>query len=95
MRRVIIGDTEEELKATISKYEKLAAQEVCRNRMQYLYYMWSATHKLLKITKPRPNEIEYSDKTPYPHLDEEGDNITVGDVVMGGSTVGSIGDKPR
>lgn len=89
MRRVIIGETEEELQATISKYEKLASQEFCRNRMQYLYYMWSATHKFLKLTKYSGNEIEYSDKTPYPHLDEDGDNITVGDVVMDGSTVGS------
>jgi len=84
-----------DLELEINRYELLASQEHCRNRAQYLYYMWSYTHKLLKITRPRPNEIEYSDKTPYPHLDEEGGDVTIGDVVMDGSIVGSIGDKLR
>lgn len=87
-----LDDIEKEardLELEINRYELLACQSYCKNRGTYLYHMWSATHKLLKLTKHNKNGIEYSDKAPYPHLDAEGDNITVGDVVMDESTVGS------
>lgn len=71
-----------DLELEIANCEALASQPDCKKRNTYLYRMWSATHRLLRLTKPDQNEKEYQDKAPYPHLDEEGDDITVGDVVM-------------
>lgn len=71
-----------DLELEIANCEALASQSSGSKRSSHLYRMWSATHKLLKLTNPNANQLEYSDKAPYPHLDMEGDNITVGDVVM-------------
>jgi hypothetical protein len=70
----------QQLKEDIGRYEALASQEYCKNRANYVYLMWSATHKFLRITNPNSSTVEYSDKAPYPAL--EGDDITIGDVIL-------------
>ena len=57
-----------DLELEINRYELLASQEHCRNRAQYLYYMWSYTHKLLKITNISDKELsklDYKGKQQY------------------------------